>query len=209
MTVGRVCIDSGTVDEVVEDIVIRDRRHLSEDGIVLPIIAINKHTGRSETLPEVVTRGFSRRRRRLRADPGLAAGGGENARSVVARRDGRLGRDEGKDPRRSEALHRQADAAAPADHAGDPGGVDVTPGRRRLRISRLRRTRDCVPAGEAEVIASCEAASDAGDSRSPSRARARALPGGAVPSAERCFPWKSSSASRSTPGCAVAGPGFC
>ena len=59
VTVGRVCIDSGTIDEVVEDIVIRDRRHLSEDGIVLPIIAINKHTGKSETLPEVVTRGFS------------------------------------------------------------------------------------------------------------------------------------------------------
>jgi ribonuclease J len=59
VTVGRMCIDSGTVDEVVEDIVIRDRRLLSEDGIVLPIIAINKHTGRSETLPEVVTRGFS------------------------------------------------------------------------------------------------------------------------------------------------------
>ncbi len=59
VTVGRVCIDSGTVDEVVEDVVIRDRRLLSEDGIVLPIIAINKHTGRAETLPEIVTRGFS------------------------------------------------------------------------------------------------------------------------------------------------------
>jgi len=58
VTVGRVCIDSGTIDEVVEDIVIRDRRHLSEDGFVLPIIAINKHTGRSEGLPEIVTRGF-------------------------------------------------------------------------------------------------------------------------------------------------------
>lgn len=57
-TVGRVCIDSGSLDEVVEDIVIRDRRHLSEDGFVLPIIAINKHTGRSETLPEIVSRGF-------------------------------------------------------------------------------------------------------------------------------------------------------
>jgi len=56
--VGRVCIDSGTVDEVVEDIVIRDRRHLSEDGFVLPIIAINKHSGKSETLPEIVSRGF-------------------------------------------------------------------------------------------------------------------------------------------------------
>jgi len=56
--VGRVCIDSGSLDEVVEDIVIRDRRHLSEDGFVLPIIAINKHTGRSEVLPEIVSRGF-------------------------------------------------------------------------------------------------------------------------------------------------------
>jgi ribonuclease J len=56
--VGRVCIDSGTLDEVVEDFVIRDRRHLSEDGFVLPIIAINKQTGRSEGLPEIVSRGF-------------------------------------------------------------------------------------------------------------------------------------------------------
>jgi ribonuclease J len=58
VTVGRVYIDSGTIDEVVEDMVIRDRRHLSEDGFVLPIIAINKNTGRSEGLPEIVSRGF-------------------------------------------------------------------------------------------------------------------------------------------------------
>src|SRR5207302_8074441 len=58
VTVGRVCIDSGTIDEVVEDIVIPDRRHLSEDGFVLPIITISKHSGRNETLPEIVSRGF-------------------------------------------------------------------------------------------------------------------------------------------------------
>jgi len=45
--------------DVVEDLVIRDRRHLSEDGIVLPIIAINKLTGKVETSPEIVMRGFS------------------------------------------------------------------------------------------------------------------------------------------------------
>jgi ribonuclease J len=56
--VGRICIDSGTLDEVVEDMVIRDRRHLSEDGFVLPIITINKLTGMSEGLPEIVSRGF-------------------------------------------------------------------------------------------------------------------------------------------------------
>jgi ribonuclease J len=59
VNVGRVCIDSGSRVDVVEDLVIKDRRHLSEDGFVLPIIAINKLTGKVETLPEVVTRGFA------------------------------------------------------------------------------------------------------------------------------------------------------
>jgi len=59
VTVGRVCIDSGSIGEVVEEMVIRDRRHLSEDGIVLPIIAINRHTGKAESLPEIVSRGFA------------------------------------------------------------------------------------------------------------------------------------------------------
>ncbi len=58
VTVGRVCIDSGTLDEVVDEYVIRDRRHLSEDGFVLPILAINKQTGKAETPPEIITRGF-------------------------------------------------------------------------------------------------------------------------------------------------------
>src|SRR5215472_10453163 len=58
--VGRVCIDSGSVEDVVQEMVIRDRRHLSEDGIVLPIIAINRHSGRIENLPEIVSRGFAR-----------------------------------------------------------------------------------------------------------------------------------------------------
>lgn len=55
--VGRVCVDSGSLEEI-EDVVIRDRRHLAEDGVVVPIIAINKHNGRMETSPEIVTRGF-------------------------------------------------------------------------------------------------------------------------------------------------------
>src|SRR5262249_20789667 len=59
VAVGRVCIDSGSPTDVVEDLIIKDRRHLSEDGIVLPIIASNKLTGRVETSPEIVTRGFA------------------------------------------------------------------------------------------------------------------------------------------------------
>jgi ribonuclease J len=57
--VGRVCIDSGSIDDVVQEVVIRDRRHLSEDGIVLPIIAIDRHTGKMENVPEIVSRGFA------------------------------------------------------------------------------------------------------------------------------------------------------
>jgi ribonuclease J len=60
VTVGRVCIDSGGAStDVVEDLVIRDRKHLSEDGIVLPIIAINKSTGKVENPPEIVMRGMA------------------------------------------------------------------------------------------------------------------------------------------------------
>ena len=55
---GRVLIDSGSSIDVVEDLVIRDRRVLSEDVFVLVVLAINKHTGKLELAPEVVMRGF-------------------------------------------------------------------------------------------------------------------------------------------------------
>src|SRR5437667_4245019 len=55
-TVGRVLIDEGSLEEV-EEVVIRDRRHISEDGIVLLIIAINKQSGMMEIPPEIIFRG--------------------------------------------------------------------------------------------------------------------------------------------------------
>ncbi|HUL14704.1 MAG TPA: ribonuclease J [Terriglobales bacterium] len=57
VTAGRVLVDSGSLEEI-EEVVIRDRKHLSEDGVVVPIIAIDKHTGKLESHPEIVTRGF-------------------------------------------------------------------------------------------------------------------------------------------------------
>jgi ribonuclease J len=78
VTVGRVCIDSGSRTDVVEDLVIKDRRHLSEDGFVLPIIAINKLTGRVEAAPEIVMRGFS-------AGPGGEDEFLDRARDIIAR----------------------------------------------------------------------------------------------------------------------------
>ena len=58
VTAGRVLIDSGSSIDVVEDLVIRDRRILSEDGVVLAILAINKRTAQLAQPPEVVMRGF-------------------------------------------------------------------------------------------------------------------------------------------------------
>ncbi len=57
VTAGRVLVDSGSLEEI-EEVVIRDRKHLSEDGVVVPIIAIDKHTGKMESHPEIVTRGL-------------------------------------------------------------------------------------------------------------------------------------------------------
>ncbi len=54
---GRVLVDSGSLEEI-EEVVVRERKHLSEDGVVVPIIAIDKHTGNLESQPEIVTRGF-------------------------------------------------------------------------------------------------------------------------------------------------------
>jgi ribonuclease J len=57
VTAGRVLVDSGSLEEI-EEVVVRERKHLSEDGVVVPIIAIDKHTGKLESQPEIVSRGF-------------------------------------------------------------------------------------------------------------------------------------------------------
>jgi ribonuclease J len=58
VTAGRILIDSGSTIDVVEDLVVRDRRILSEDGIVLAVLAINKRSAKIEREPEIVMRGF-------------------------------------------------------------------------------------------------------------------------------------------------------
>ena len=55
--VGRILID-GTLTGEIGDEVLRDRRHLAEDGLVVPVVAINKQTGLLEGIPEIITRGF-------------------------------------------------------------------------------------------------------------------------------------------------------
>ncbi len=54
---GRIFIDGKGVGDV-EDMVLRDRRRLGYDGIVLVIIAVEKLTGRVVSGPDIITRGF-------------------------------------------------------------------------------------------------------------------------------------------------------
>jgi ribonuclease J len=56
-TVGRILID-GTLTGEVADEVLRDRRHLSEDGLVVPVLAFSRQTGLLEGVPDIITRGF-------------------------------------------------------------------------------------------------------------------------------------------------------
>ena len=54
---GRILID-GTRSGEVGDEVLRDRRHLSGDGLVVPVVTIGKQSGALEETPDVITKGF-------------------------------------------------------------------------------------------------------------------------------------------------------
>jgi ribonuclease J len=54
---GRVLIDGTRVGEVGDE-VLRDRRHLAADGLVVLVVAINRQTGAIDTHPELIARGF-------------------------------------------------------------------------------------------------------------------------------------------------------
>ncbi len=54
---GRILIDVTRVGEVGDE-VLRDRRHLAADGVVVAVVAINRGTGALVGTPELVARGF-------------------------------------------------------------------------------------------------------------------------------------------------------
>lgn len=58
VSVGRTLIDDSGYGRI-DDVVIRDRKHLAYDGIVVPIVAINKGSGDLESAPEIIQRGLA------------------------------------------------------------------------------------------------------------------------------------------------------
>jgi ribonuclease J len=54
---GRMLLDrSGT--EELEELVVRDRRHMSSEGVVVAVVPVDKQTGKAQAPPEIVARGF-------------------------------------------------------------------------------------------------------------------------------------------------------
>jgi ribonuclease J len=85
---GRILID-GTRTGEVGDEVLRDRRHLAGDGLVVAVVAIGKQSGTLEETPDVITRGFvvdARTEALLKEIPGILAAAVE-ASSVEERTD--------------------------------------------------------------------------------------------------------------------------
>jgi ribonuclease J len=85
---GRILID-GTRSGEVGDEVLRDRRHLAGDGLVVPVVAINRLSGTLEETPDVITRGFvldARTEALLKEIPGLVGAAVDSA-SVEERTD--------------------------------------------------------------------------------------------------------------------------
>ena len=88
MPAGRILID-GTRSGEVGDEVLRDRRHLAGDGLVVPVVAISRQSGTLEETPDVITRGFvldARTEALLKEIPGLVGAAIEGA-SVEERTD--------------------------------------------------------------------------------------------------------------------------
>lgn len=54
---GNVYVDGLSVGDL-GSVVLRDRRMLSRDGIVMVIIAVNRQTGRLVSRPDIISRGF-------------------------------------------------------------------------------------------------------------------------------------------------------
>jgi len=73
---GNVFVDGLSVGDI-DSIVLRNRRMLSRDGIVVVIIAVNKQTGKLMSRPDIVSRGF--------VDPRESKDMLEESRGLVAR----------------------------------------------------------------------------------------------------------------------------
>jgi ribonuclease J len=75
--------------------VVRDRRHLSSEGIVVPIVVVDRQTGHLESPPEIVSRGIvdAEEAASLAEEAGRLLAGAMDARPAEERLDAELTRE--------------------------------------------------------------------------------------------------------------------
>ena len=79
---GSVMVDGLGVGDV-GNVVLRDRKHLSQDGLIIVVVGVSKETGQLTSGPELISRGFVY----VRENEELIAGARSVAMSVLARYD--------------------------------------------------------------------------------------------------------------------------
>ena len=184
--VGRILIDDTRTGEVGDE-VLRDRRHLAEDGLVVPVVAINKQTGMLEGVPDIITRGFVMENS-AGAARGRRAPAGRGRRSGQPRGAHRSGADQGEAARRAAPLLSETfgtTAVRAARHHGDltREWIDgFAPGQRIRRRGAVR--------GRAA----------SGSSRSPATSRATRS-GSSAPARMPTPPTSPGGSARSSPSC--------
>jgi len=89
---GRILIDGTRTGEIGDEI-LRDRRHLAGDGLVVVVVAIDGQTGALQQAPEIISRGLAidtRHDAMFRDAPGVLAAAIENAPAEERRDPGLL-----------------------------------------------------------------------------------------------------------------------
>ena len=145
VTAGAVLVDGIAAIDGIGGVILRDRRMLASDGVVMVALTVDSKTGRAVSGPDLLSRGFLSDPE----DPLMALGARPpGARPAPAgdrrpRRRERLPEDQ--DPGHPVALLLPADQAPPDDHADRAGGLTAVATRRSTRRRSTRRRRSSSP----------------------------------------------------------------
>ena len=107
---GRVFIDGSRTGEIADE-VIRDRKHLAADGLVVPVVAINRRPAASKACPTSSRAASSRDEALMREAP-------DHVVEIIASASVEERTDVGPHPR--EAAQRPAARVPPRDRAAGP-----------------------------------------------------------------------------------------